>query len=86
MDLIIGFPSKMTAFIGFFMIEADAQKNGLGSTLITELCNAMSGIGIKEVRLGWVKGNPQAEHFRKKNGFAETGATNETDKYKIAGG
>ena len=53
---------------------------------ITELCNAMSGIGIKEVRLGWVKGNPQAEHFRKKNGFAETGATNETDKYKIAGG
>ena len=83
MDLIIGFPNKMTAFIGFFMIEADAQKNGLGSTLITELCNAMSGIGIKEVRLGWVKGNPQAEHFWKKNGFAETGATNETDKYTV---
>jgi GNAT superfamily N-acetyltransferase len=83
MDLIIGFPNKMTAFIGFFMIEADAQKNGLGSALVTELCNAMSGIGIKEVRLGWVKGNPQAEHFWKKNGFAETGATNETDKYTV---
>ena len=27
----------------------------------------MSGIGIKEVRLGWVKGNPQVEHFWKKN-------------------
>ena len=83
MDQIIGFPNKMTAFIGFFMIEADAQKNGLGSTLITELCNAMSGIGIKEVRLGWVKGNPQAEHFWKKNGFAETGATNETEEYTV---
>ena len=83
MDLIIGFPNKMTAFIGFFMIEADAQKTGLGSALVTELCNAMSGVGIKEVRLGWVKGNPQAEHFWKKNGFAETGATNETDKYTV---
>ncbi|MBR3508064.1 MAG: GNAT family N-acetyltransferase [Lachnospiraceae bacterium] len=83
MDLIMAFPNKTTAFIGFFMTEADAQRKGLGSALITELCNAMSGIGIKEVRLGWVKGNPQAEHFWKKNGFAETGATNETDKYTV---
>ena len=83
MDLIIGFPDKTTAFIGFFMTEVDVQGKGLGSALITELSNAMSGIGIKEVRLGWVKGNPQAEHFWKKNGFAETGATNETDKYTV---
>ena len=83
MDLIIGFPDKTTAFIGFFMTEVDAQGKGLGSAIITELSNAMSGIGIKEVRLGWVKGNPQAEHFWKKNGFVETGATNETEEYTV---
>ena len=83
MDLIMAFPDKTTAFIGFFMTETDVQSNGVGSAIITELCNVMSRIGMKEVRLGWVKGNPQAEHFWKKNGFAETGATNETEEYTV---
>jgi hypothetical protein len=41
----------------------------------------MSGLGMKEVRLCWVDGNPQAEHFWHKNGFKETGATNVTEAY-----
>lgn len=39
--------------------------------------------GAFSPRIVWVKGNPQAEHFWKKNGFVETGATNETDKYTV---
>ena len=83
MDLIMSFPDKTTAFIGFFMTDVSMQGIGLGSTIVTELCNAMSRIGMKELRLGWVKGNPQAEHFWKKNGFTETGVTNETEKYTV---
>lgn len=83
MDLIMSFPGKTTAFIGFFMTDVAMQGKGLGSTIVTELCNAMSRIGMKEIRLGWVKGNPQAEHFWKKNGFVETGVTNETEEYTV---
>ena len=83
MDLIMAFPEKTTSFIGFFMTDIEAQNKGLGSFIISELCKVMTGMGMREVRLGWVKGNPQAEHFWKKNGFVETGATNETDKYTV---
>jgi GNAT superfamily N-acetyltransferase len=83
MDLIMAFPDKTTAFIGFFMMDAAVQSKGVGSKLVNELCNCMTGIGMKELRLGWVKGNPQAEHFWKKNGFVETGATNETEEYTV---
>lgn len=83
MDLIMAFPDKTTAFIGFFMTDVDVQSKGLGTSLISELCDTMARIGMKEVRLGWVKGNPQAEHFWKKNGFRETGASNETEEYTV---
>lgn len=83
MDMIMAFPEKTTSFIGFFMTDIEAQNKGLGSFIISELCKVMTGMGMRAVRLGWVKGNPQAEHFWKKNGFVETGATNETDKYTV---
>ncbi|MBO4910700.1 MAG: GNAT family N-acetyltransferase [Lachnospiraceae bacterium] len=81
LDLIMSFPDKTTAFIGFFMTHAELQNRGMGSGIIEELCGALSQIGMKEVRLCWVKGNPQAEHFWHKNGFKETGATNVTEAY-----
>lgn len=83
MDMIMAFPEKTTSFIGFFMTDIEAQNKGLGSFIISELCKVMTGMRMRAVRLGWVKGNPQAEHFWKKNGFVETGATNETDKYTV---
>ena len=81
MDLIIAFPNNTTAFIGFFMTDAAVQNKGMGSNIITELCDAMSRLGMKEIRLCWVEGNPQAEHFWHKNGFKETGATKVTEVY-----
>ena len=81
MDLIMKFPDETTAFIGFFMTDVTVQNKGLGSTIIEKLCDAMSGLGMKEVRLCWVDGNPQAEHFWHKNGFKETGTTKVTEAY-----
>ncbi len=82
-DLIDGFPDDKTAFIGFFMTDTSVQNNGVGSRIITELCEDLYSRDFSFVRLGWVKGNPQAEHFWKKNGFAETGETSETEEYKV---
>ena len=57
------------AFIGFFMVDATIQKQGVGSQMIEEVCDALTKEGFGSIRLAWVKGNPQAERFWKKNGF-----------------
>lgn len=83
LDLILAYPDKETAFIGFFMTDVSVQGKGIGSGIIGELCAYLAGNGFARVRLGWVRGNPQAEHFWHKNGFAETGAVYETERYAV---
>lgn len=83
MDFIMAYPDEKTAFIGFFMTTADIQNIGIGSSIIDDLCCYLSDIGLSSIRLGWVKGNPQAEHFWHKNNFTETGITYDTDNYTV---
>ena len=83
MDFIASYPNKMTAFIGFFMTDISVQNKGIGSAMIDELCCYLPKAGFTNLRLGWVKGNPQAEHFWHKNKFAETGLTYDTDNYTV---
>ncbi len=83
MDFINKFPNDKTAFIGFFMTDISVQNKGVGSEIIHELCAYLKEYGLSAVRLGWVKGNSQAEHFWHKNGFAETGVTYDTDNYTV---
>ncbi len=83
MDLIAAFPDEKTAFIGFFMTDISVQNAGIGSGIISELCSYLPKAGYTSIRLGWVKGNPQAEHFWHKNGFTETGVTYDTDRYTV---
>ena len=71
MDLIDGYPEKDIAFIGFFMVDTAKQGCGLGSRLIGELEAALRTEGFGRLRLAWVKDNPQAAHFWKKNGLTE---------------
>ena len=82
-DLIIAFPNESTAFIGFFMTDVSVQNHGIGSRIIHDLCAYLVCNGFTAVRLGWVKGNPQAEHFWHKNSFQETGVTYNTDHYTV---
>ena len=83
MDLILRYPDKNTALIGFFMTDVSAQNAGIGSRIIDDLCSYLRILGFSTVRLGWVKGNPQAEHFWKKQQFTENGVTNDTDGYTV---
>lgn len=83
MDFIMAYPDEKTAFIGFFMTEAGIQNTGIGSSIINDLCYYLTDIGLSTVRLGWVKGNPQAEHFWHKNNFTETGIAYDTNNYTI---
>lgn len=69
LDLIDGYPDDDIAYIGFFMLAKEYQGVGIGSTLVTELCDSLKSIGFRRVRLGIDKENPQSNHFWKKNGF-----------------
>ena len=70
LDLIDGYPDEDIAYIGFFMLAKEYQGGGLGSALITELCDYLKSIGFKRARLGIDKENPQSNHFWRKNGFS----------------
>ncbi len=83
MDFIMSYPEESTAFIGFFMTDVSIQNTGIGSKIINDLCAYLSSIEMANVRLGWVKGDPQAEHFWHKNGFRETGATYNAENYTV---
>lgn len=80
MDLILGYPAKETALIGLFMVHADWQRKGVGSTIVRECKTALHRLGYARIRLGTDRGNPQSNAFWAKNGFAQT---SETDRYII---
>ena len=69
MDLIDGYPNRNTAYIGFFMMNRHYQGRHIGSGIIAEVCLYLKDAGMTAVRLAIDKGNPQSNHFWKKNGF-----------------
>ena len=83
MDLILGYPDEETAYVGFFMTDVSVQGKGVGSTIISDLSQFICSQGYSDIQLGWVKDNPQAEHFWHKNGFKETGKLYEMDDYTV---
>ena len=83
MDLILGYPDEETAYVGFFMTDVSVQGKGVGSAIISEMSQFICSQGYSDIQLGWVKDNPQAEHFWHKNGFKETGKLYDTDDYTV---
>lgn len=75
MDLITGYPSKNTAFIGLFMMRAELQERGIGSGILSDCMTYLKGCGFTRIRLGVDRGNPQSFHFWSKNGFAVDAAS-----------
>ena len=82
MDLVLEYPDKKTAFIGFFMMDASMQGKGIGSGIIKDVCRYLAK-SFSYVRLGYVKGNMQSEHFWTKNKFSPTGTVTQTKDYEI---
>lgn len=79
MDLIDGYPEAGIAFIGFFMTDVSEQNKGSGTEMIDYLCRYLTGSGYHSVRLAYVKGNPQSEHFWLKNDFMPIKETKSKD-------
>lgn len=73
LDLICDYPAPGTAYIGWFILTAGVQGQGVGSRLIAQLCTALTAVGMKKLRLAYVQTNPQSKRFWEKNGFSPTG-------------
>ncbi len=83
LDLIDGYPEDHIAFIGFFMTYSGIQGRGIGTEIITSVCSQLKKEGFCSVRLGWIKGNPQSEHFWIKNQFEVLKETCSMDGHTI---
>mgnify|MGYP004579899801 CR=1 FL=1 len=82
LDLICDYPAPGTAYIGWFILAAEVQGQGIGSRLIKQLCDMLSASGIKKIRLAYVLGNPQSKRFWEKNGFRPTGEEKDMGSYR----
>lgn len=69
-DLILDYPDRHVAFIGFFMTDTAYQNKGVGSGIIRSLAAYLRSSGFAKIRLGVDKGNPQSFSFWKKCGFS----------------
>ncbi|HEL9633296.1 TPA: GNAT family N-acetyltransferase [Streptococcus suis] len=76
LDLIDGYPTEDTAYLGLFMVDANLSSQGLGSRIIAELLPQLA-THFKKVRLGYVESNPQSSYFWSKVGFCPTGEVKE---------
>lgn len=85
LDLIAGFPNEETAFIGWFMMNKACQGKGLGSEIIRVIMRELKKIGFQKARLGYIKGNLEAQNFWTKNGFMPTGSESEAENYIVVG-
>lgn len=83
LDLITSYPKETTLFIGFFMLRSEEQGKGLGTEIVSELCNFVRKRGFTHIRLGYVKGNPQSKAFWEKNHFVPTGIETQSENYTI---
>lgn len=68
-DIIAGYPDDTTSFIGFFMVRGNKSGQGIGSEIITSICDFLKAEGFSTARLAYMKGHHQGEHFWMKNRF-----------------
>lgn len=73
MDLITGYPEPDDAFIGWFMVDAQMQNQGIGSQIIADVRASMKAQGYDHLSLKCQKENTNAFSFWSSLGFAPTG-------------
>jgi len=81
LDLITGYPEPDGAFIGWFMVDAEMQGQGIGSQIFADVRAAMFAEGYRSFSLGCVKNNTEALGFWQSQGFRLTGEEIEQPEY-----
>lgn len=69
LDLIIGYPEKDDAFIGWFMVDGNFQRKGIGSQIFADVRAAVAAQGYDYMSLYCEKQNKEAMAFWQSQGF-----------------
>ena len=69
LDLITGYPERDDAFIGWFMVDGQLHRQGIGSQIFADVRAAMAGQGYDYLALSCEKENGEACAFWKAQGF-----------------
>lgn len=69
LDLLVGFPTATTWYLGLVFLAPDARGHGLGRRLLESLAAHAAAVGGTAVRLAVVVGNP-ARRLYDRAGFA----------------
>lgn len=82
-DIIIGYPDKDDAFIGWFVVDGQLQGQGIGSQIFADIRANLKSIGIDYISLGCVKENEIAVKFWEGQEFKPTGEEKQVGKHIV---
>lgn len=68
-DLITGYPDSESAFIGWYVVDGNLQRQGIGSQIFADIRASLKSVGISHISLGCVKENEIAVNFWQGQGF-----------------
>ena len=83
LDLITAYPQAGSAFIGWFMVEAELQGQGIGSQIFADIRASLEAQGYTELALGVIKENEPAIEFWEKQGFVLSGKEEKKERFTV---
>ena len=73
LDLILNYPAEKDVFVGWFMVDAEKQGLGIGSKIISDVCDSLQAQGYGALSVEIRRRNTDAASFWYNNGFTESG-------------
>lgn len=83
MDLVCGWPTQAEAFVGWFMVAADMQRQGIGSQLVADLRAALEAQGYRRISLQLPERDGDGISFWQAQGFSLTGERDESGRHPV---
>ena len=83
LDLICGYPEADDAFIGWFMVDANLQGQGVGSSIFADVRASMKAQGYDHLELKCPKASGSARSFWESQGFMATGVEEFNGYYDV---
>ena len=83
LDLICGYPEADDAFIGWFMVDAELQGQGIGSSIFADVRASMKAQGYDYLELKCPKASESAREFWESQGFTPTGVEESNGYYDV---
>ncbi len=84
LDLITGYPSKDSAFIGWFTVDADSQRKGIGSQIFADIRATMKAQGFNNLKVVCPAASEEVITFWEKQGFSKDGSEEKPDSVSMS--